>query len=265
LVHSASCWTSLSCLSAALVVWGQNNRVEFVTRLIAAALALVSVTAAVTVLRSVGTLAVGLVPQLPDQVDYGDVLPWLGYALSSAAGLMWYSYWLTAKGYGAAGRQGQEKAPLYPKALSGQVLQRLRGRLRRMPLDTTVVVVGATLITVAFLILGAELLRPRGLVPTEDRVAEMLGALLGDVYGRFGYSLMVVGLLMGFYGTVPSNQDGFGRLLANGMYLLLHSFGARGRWTHEGFLKNAFGIGLVTLVPLTLFLIVGQPETVWCD
>jgi hypothetical protein len=70
------------------------------------------VTAAVTVLPSVGTLAVGLVPQRPDQVDYGEVPLWLGFALSGAVGLMWYLSWLTAKGYGAGGRQGKEKAPL---------------------------------------------------------------------------------------------------------------------------------------------------------
>jgi hypothetical protein len=107
--------------------------------------------------------------------------------------------------------------------------------------------------------LGLGWLRPRGLVPTEDRVAETLGPLLGDVFGRFGYWLMVIGLLTGFYGTVLSNQDGFGRLLAHGMRLLLRSFGIQGRWTHKGFLKNTFVIGLVMLIPLTLFLIVGQP------
>jgi Mn2+/Fe2+ NRAMP family transporter len=85
-------WTGITLtVAAALVVWGQYNRVEFVTRLIAVTLALVSVTAAVSVLPRVETLAGGLVPQLPDQVDYGEVLPWLGYALSGAAGLMWYS------------------------------------------------------------------------------------------------------------------------------------------------------------------------------
>jgi hypothetical protein len=58
-------------------------------------------------------------------------------------------------------------------------------------------IIGATLITVAFLILRAELLHSRGLVPAEERIAETLGTLLGGVFGRFGYRFMIVGLLTG--------------------------------------------------------------------
>jgi hypothetical protein len=65
--------------------------------------------------------------------------------------------------------------------------------------------------------------------------------------------------LTGFFGTVLSNQDGLGRLLGNGMHLLLRSFGFQGRWTEEKFLKDAIVIGLVMLVPMGLFLLVGKP------
>jgi Mn2+/Fe2+ NRAMP family transporter len=211
------------------------------------------------VLSSIGRLAGGVVPQLPDHVEYGEVLPWLGYALSGAAGLMWYSYWLTAKRYGAAGRSGAGGMPADPKRLDGDERRRLRGWLRQMTLDTSIAVIGATLITLAFLILGAELLHPRGLVPGEHHVAETLGTLLSGVFGRFGYWLMIIGLLTGFYGTVLSNQDGFGRLLANGTRLLLQPFEFKERWLDEAFLKNVFVVVLVTLVPLVLFLLVGQP------
>jgi hypothetical protein len=50
-------------------------------------------------------------------------------------------------------------------------------------LDTTVAVVGTCLVAGAFLVLGAELLQPRGLVPEEQRVAGTHGRLLGDVWG----------------------------------------------------------------------------------
>jgi hypothetical protein len=126
-------WTGvILTMAAALVVGGKHDRVELAARLIAIALALLSVTAAASVLPSIGALAGGLVPQLPDHVDYGEVLPWLVYALSGAAGLMWYSYWLTAKGYGAAGRTGAGGAPVDPKALDEHGRHRLRGWLRQM-------------------------------------------------------------------------------------------------------------------------------------
>jgi hypothetical protein len=65
--------------------------------------------------------------------------------------------------------------------------------------------------------------------------------------------------LTGFFGTVLSNQNGFGRLFGNGMHLLLSAFSLQGRRTDEQFLKDSLIIGLVTLVPMALLLRVGKP------
>lgn len=68
-----------------------------------------ALTAAISVFPGIDELVSGLIPRVPAGVDYGEILPWLGYMLSGAAGLMWYSYWVTAKGYGAAGRHKNGK------------------------------------------------------------------------------------------------------------------------------------------------------------
>ena len=39
----------------------------------------------------------GCAPPSPD-MDVAESLPWLGFMLSGAAGLIWYSYWTVAKG-----------------------------------------------------------------------------------------------------------------------------------------------------------------------
>jgi hypothetical protein len=67
-----------------------------------------------------------------------------------------------------------------------------------MTFDCTVAVVGTLVVTLAFLTLGAELLGPRKLVPEEDRVAAVLGRLLGDVLGRAGFWFMVAAVFVGF-------------------------------------------------------------------
>lgn len=54
-------------------------------------------------------------------------------------------------------------------------------------LANTLAVAGAVLIAFAFLILGTELLKPKGLLPEENKVAETLGQLLGGVWGRVGF------------------------------------------------------------------------------
>ncbi len=50
-----------------------------------------------------------------------------------------------------------------------------------MTLVNTLAVVGALVIAFAFLILGTELLQPKGLIPEENKVAETLGQLLGGI------------------------------------------------------------------------------------
>jgi hypothetical protein len=164
---------------------------------------------------------------------------------------MWYSYWVVAKGYGAARGSTSERTE--------DDVSKLRGWLAQMTLDCSVAVVGTFVITAAFLVLGTELLRPRGLVPEENRVAEVLGQLLGGVFGPIGFWFMIVAVFVGFWDTVLSDQDGHGRLFANGARLVLEKLGARGRWLDEEWLRKAFVLILVTLLPIGVFLLVGQP------
>lgn len=255
-------WMIVSiCSSTALVVWGRYKYVESTARILAVILAAASIVAAIAVFPSLDDLASGLVPQLPENIKYGEILPWLGYMLSGAAGLMWYSYWVTSKGYGSAKSERAENEPVDVKNLSVDERKRLKGWIGQMTLDTTVAVVGALIITLAFLILGAELLLPRGLVPEENQVAATLGTLLGGVFGVVGFWFMIVAVFIGFWDTVLSDQDGFGRLFASGTRILGKSFGLSGRWTDQEFLRKFFVIGLVTIIPIGLYLAIGNPVT----
>jgi hypothetical protein len=128
-----------------------------------------------------------------------------------------------------------------------------------MTLDTTVAVAGTLVVTLAFLVLGTQLLRPAGLVPEEDRVAEVLGELLGGVWGQAGFWFMVLGVFVGFWDTVLSDQDGFGRMFADGTRRLLGSRWTSGRWADEAFLQRGFVLVLVTALPIALYLTTGEP------
>jgi hypothetical protein len=245
--------------STALVFLGRYRSIERTAALLASLLALAAVAAAVSVFPGPGELVAGLVPRLPPEVDYGEILPWLGSMLSGAAGLIWYSYWVPAKGYGAAGADRRGAGPVDAAGLGGEDRRRLRGWLAQMTLDNSVAVVGTLVVTIAFLILGAQLLRPRGLVPEEERVAETLGQLLGGVWGPIGFWFMVLGVFVGFWDTVLSDQDGFGRMFANGTRVLLRPLGLRGRWADEAVWQRAYVLVLVTALPIGLYLVIGQP------
>ncbi|MEO7436430.1 MAG: Nramp family divalent metal transporter [Candidatus Binatia bacterium] len=246
-------------VSTALVVWGRYHVIELVATGLAALLALTSVVAAVSVFPSLQSLAIGMVPQVPPGVDYGEIVPWLGFMLSGAAGMMWYSYWIRAKGFGAAELTRTSEDPIDPSTLGPEDRRRLAGWVTHMTLDNTTAVVGTLVITLAFLILGTEMLRPNGLVPEESRVAEVLGHMLGDVWGPVGFWFMVLGVFIGFWDTVLTDQDGFGRMFANGTLILLRPLHLKGRLADDAFWQRAYVIGLLTVVPIALYLTVGEP------
>jgi Mn2+/Fe2+ NRAMP family transporter len=243
-------WTAVILLvSMALVVFGRYRKVELVARLEAAALGIAAIVAAAAVLPGPATLLAGMRPRIPPNTDYTELLPWLAYLLAGAAGLMWYSYWVVEKGYGAAAapKRGDPRP------------EQLRGWLTQMTLDTTVAVVGATIITTAFLVLGSELLQPRGLVPEESRVAETLGRLFQEVWGRAGFWFMIVSVLMGLWVTALSNQDGFSRLLADGFIILRGQKKESSRWSDREFVRKVCTITVATAAPILLFWAFGKP------
>jgi len=247
-------WTVAAIVAAAaLVLLGRYRLIERVAIVFAVVLALASTTAALSVGPDVAELSSGLAPQLPPDLDYAEVLPWLGFMLSGAAGMIWYSYWLREKGYGAAGGHASSG-----ETDERQHRERLRGWLRQLTLDNSVAVLGTLLVTLAFLVLGTELLRPEGLVPEEDRVAEVLGQLLGTIWGPVGFWFMVTAVFIGFWDTVLSDQDGFGRMFASGTRLIARQSGVDHLPAPEP-LRRLF-VGIVTAaLPIGLYLLVGEP------
>jgi Mn2+/Fe2+ NRAMP family transporter len=236
--------------SSALVYLGAYRTIERTAAIIGTTLALAAVAAALSVGPSPAAMSAGLIPRFPEGTDYGEILPWLGFMLAGAAGMIWYSYWIPAKGYGvgpsSTGRAGK---------LSREDELRLRGWVQVMTLDTTVAVIGTVLIAGAFLVLGAELLRPAGLVPEESRVASVLGRLLGGVWGVAGFWFMIVAVFVGFWDTVLSDQDGHARMFGEGVALVAPRFARFG----EEARRRAFVLGLLTVAPAALYLAVGEP------
>ncbi|MEA5626782.1 Nramp family divalent metal transporter [Nostoc sp. UHCC 0251] len=255
---SVQLWTVIIIVvTAAIVLLGQYNVVEKISSYVGIARTVAVVAAAIFVFPNVRKLATGLVPQIPQDVQYQEILPWLGFMLAGAAGLMWYSYWVEARGYGAASVEGKES--IDPKQLNQEQKKKLRGWLNLMTISNTLAVVGALLAALSFLILGGELLRPQGLVPKENQVAETLGSLLGDLWGPFGFWFMVAIVFITFCSTVLSVEDGFGRMFADGTQILLQGFGVRGRWTNEKFLQRVYIVVLLVALPIAVYLFFGEP------
>lgn len=252
-------WTVIIILvTAAIVFLGQYNLVETFSSYIGITRTLAVVTAAVLVFPQLRNFASGLIPQIPQNVEYQEVLPWLGFMLAGAAGMMWYSYWVEARGYGATALHQEQ--PLEVQQLNSEEQQRLQGWVQLMTFSNTLAVVGALLAALAFLILGGELLRPEGLIPQENQVAETLGNLLGNLWGPFGFWFMIAIVFITFCSTTLSVQDGFGRMFADGTQILLRGFGVRqSRWVNEKFLRKFYIATLLAMLPIAVYLFFGKP------
>ena len=247
-------WTIASILlSTALVLIGKFKAVEKTATLLAIALGVSSIVAAALVFKDLKGFADGFAFKMPENARFEEILPWLGFMLSGAAGMIWYSFWIRAKKYGLQNEGSQHKV-----SLSKEDKGKLKAWIRQMTADNTVAVVGTLIITIAFLILGTELLKPKGLIPEENKVAEVLGQLLGQLWGPVGFWFMITAIFIGFWDTVLSDQDGFGRMFSGGTRALLSNFGW-GKQITEKTLNKFFVIVLVTVIPIGVYLVMGEP------
>lgn len=263
--------TLIILVSAAVVLLGRYRGVERLTVAMSGVLVLAVVGTALVAGPSPGELATGLVPGVPQDVDWFFVLPWIGFILAGSGGILWFSYWVAARGYGGGvldDDDGDGTQEVDPETLAEDPRPgRLRSWTRVMSATALLGVATGGLVIVSFLVLGAELLRPEGVVPEGIHVAEDLARLLSEVWGQAGFWVLIVTVVIALWGTVVTNQDGWPRTFADAMLLLRRRdarragarTGWRGRLRDREFLFRANVVVTVTAVPLAVFWAVRDP------
>ncbi|RDV12994.1 divalent metal cation transporter [Pontibacter diazotrophicus] len=212
----------LIVLSIILVVSGRYVWVERATNALAAILVVIVVVTATRVISSGQALLKGAVPNIPSDFDIDFVLPWVGFILAGAAGIMWFSYWVVARQYGGPQANPSDVDHIDADADENEERSnKLRQWVKIMSTTAAIGVLGGGLIIVAFTILGAELLAPEGIVPEGIQVAKDLTRLLSEVWGEAGYWMLITAIVIALGGTVLANQDGWGRMFADATIVLL--------------------------------------------
>lgn len=247
----------ITAFTAIIIAAGGFKTIEKLTTTLAIIISLSILAAAITTGPDMKKMAEGFIPVWQQNTKVDEVLSWLGFMLAGAAGLMWFSYWTAARGYGAASLKKEE--PIDPSGLPDDEQKELKGWLTHMTLANTLAVTGALVIAFAFLILGTELLQPKGLIPEENKVAETLGQLLGGIWGQIGFWFMIGAVFITFMSTMLSDQDGFGRMFADGSAILANKTKLNSKWTDPVFLKKFFVIVLLAVIPVIVYLIAGEP------
>lgn len=266
--------TLIIIISLILVVTGRYAVVEQVTSVMGIVLIITAAVAAFLVTPSLGEIATGLVPGIPDNLDLYFVLPWFGFLVAGPSGIVWFSYWVAARGYGgrvvSEGGISEGGEMISGKIDRNKLVKRLHGWIRIMTASAAIGVFGGGLISFSFLILGAEVLRPVGLVPEGIRVAEALTSLLSTVWGEFGFWTVILGTFLALWGTVLANQDGGGRTFADATILLLptklrraSSDGKleilRPSFKTKERIKDFYSAAVTAVFPLVIFFILRDP------
>ena len=140
----------------------------------------------------------------------GDQPQLAAYALISLMGalgttaneLFMYPYWLLEKGYGAD----------IPSRRDGARLARARHWIRGLYLDAGFATILATVVTVAFYLLGSAILHRRGLEPHGSAVVAEISAVFTQTYGQWSYALYVAGAFCALFSTVVVVAAATGRM-----------------------------------------------------
>jgi hypothetical protein len=80
--------------------------------------------------------------------------------------------------------------------------------------------------------------------------------MLTLVWGPTGFWFMITAVFVGFWDTVLSNQDGFGRMFGGGIRRLI---GSRYPRLTEKLIRRLVVVVLVTILPIVMYLFVGEP------
>lgn len=253
----------LIAASTVLVVTEGYHLIERAARILAGLLVAITVAAAASTTPTIGEVMSGLTPSLPADPDLYVIGPWIGTILAGSMGIVWFSYWTAARGFGGASPLAEERAEDEIEPLDeDELVVRLAGWVRAVSWAAAVGVLAGTIVLVAYMVLGAELLAPEGILPEGENVAGDLSRLLSDLWGRLGFWLMILAVFVALGGSVLANQDGWGRSFAD-MTLLLRP----GRRTssprfNRARLRAIYVATLTGIAPAVVVLVVSDPVAI---
>lgn len=213
-------WSAIvAVLTAVLLVNGRYGVIQHVATALVASFTVLTVANVLALpvvadIDIVSGVAEGLRFQLPPPAKDGGPSPLLaalatfGIIGVGSMELITYPYWCLEKGY-ARYTGPRDATPAWG--------ERARGWMRVMQWDAWCSMVVYTLATVAFYILGAGVLHPRGLTPAKDQMMPTLAKMYQDVFGPWGDALFLFGALAVLYSTTFVATAGNSRMAVDGL------------------------------------------------
>jgi Mn2+/Fe2+ NRAMP family transporter len=193
-----------------------------------------------------------------------EILPLMGWSAGGFASQVWYSYWVLGAGYGmSAGRGwGKPADEQVLASLTPEEGKRLRGWCRMVRADATLAMSIGVVVTTAFALAGAGVLRPAHLLPQGNEVALTLSRLFSDRWGALGGKLFIVAGSAAMVSTLIGQLCGWPRLLSDCLRIVYPPF-SRLQWKTQfrGFLILFVATNLLAITffdPVRLVQLGGQ-------
>ncbi|MHC4396750.1 MAG: Nramp family divalent metal transporter [Planctomycetota bacterium] len=161
-----------------------------------------------------------------------EILPLLGWGAGGFASQVWYTYWVLGAGYGAAAGRGYGKPAdlAMLKNMSRAVAEKIKGWCTVLYVDATLAMVIGIVVTSAFLIAGAGILRPARIAPQGEQVAIELSKLFSARWGSAGAFLFLFAGTAALISTQIGQLAGWPRLLADSFRICIPSFNKKFTW-----------------------------------
>jgi Mn2+/Fe2+ NRAMP family transporter len=167
-----------------------------------------------------------------DKNAWREILPLIGWGAGGFASQVWYTYWVLGAGYGAAKGRGDGK-PADVAALQNMdagIAHKIKGWCRVCYTDATIAVIIGIVVTGAFLIAGAGVLRPRELAPDGAGVAITLSQIFSANWGKVGAFLFLLAGSAALLSTQIGQLAGWPRLLSDCCRICLPSISQKFSW-----------------------------------
>jgi Mn2+/Fe2+ NRAMP family transporter len=200
------------------------------------------------------------IPQVPEWAvkiegvsknPWKEILPLLGWSAGGFASQVWYTYWVLGAGYGAAAGRGYGRPADVSmlKNMSREIAQKIRGWCHVLYVDSTLAMVMGILITSAFLIAGAGILRPAEIAPEGPQVGIALSNLFSSRWGSVGGFLFLLSGSAALISTQIGQLAGWPRLLADSFRICIPAFGKKMVW------KTQFRLFLLFFVCTNMIIV----------
>ncbi len=242
-------WFQIVCgwtvsISAAAIVWsGTFGVLKTVMSILVMVIVLGVMYVAIRVFPPLSDFLISYIPNVPGvpqwAIEQGvnanawrEILPLIGWGAGGFASQVWYTYWVLGAGYGATQGRGDGRPADTDmlKGMSAQTAERIKGWCRVLYADATLAMVIGVVVTSAFLVAGAGILRPRALAPDGAAVAITLSEIFAAKWGKVGSFLFMLSGSAALISTQIGQLAGWPRLLSDACRLCIPKVANRFPW-----------------------------------